>query len=92
MIENFRDRRLKRLYETGDRTKIEAKLVNRVEFILALLDASQTLDDMGVHSLHLHPLTGNRKGFWSMTVSANWRIIFRFKNVNVFDVEMIDYH
>jgi toxin HigB-1 len=92
MIEGFRDKRLKYLYERGDSSKIPPALVERVEFILALLDVALTLDDINVHSLHLHPLTGSRKGFWSVTVRANWRIIFRFENGNAFDIEFVDYH
>lgn len=92
MIEGFRDRRLKRLYERGDQSKIQPALVERVEFILALLDAALTIDDIDVHSLHLHPLTGDLKGFWSVTVRANWRIIFRFESGKAFDIELVDYH
>ena len=92
MIESFGDRRLKRLYETGERGKVQPDLLDRVEFILSLFDVAETLDDMNVHSLHLHPLKGDRKGFWSVTVRANWRIIFRFESGKVYDVEMIDYH
>ena len=92
MIETFKDRRLKRLYANGDSSKIQPELLERVEFILALLDSAQVLDDISVHSLHLHPLKGKRKGCWSVTVRANWRIIFRFENGKAFDVEMVDYH
>ena len=92
MIESFKDRKLKRLYENGDKSKIQPDLLKRVEFILALLDAAQSLDDIAFQSLHLHPLKGDRKGFHAVTVRANWRIIFRFEEGNVFDVEMLDYH
>ena len=92
MIESFKDRRLKRLYDNGDRGKIQPDLIARVEFILALLDVARNLDDLGVHSLRLHPLKGDRKGFHAVTVRANWRIIFRLEDGNIFDVEMLDYH
>jgi toxin HigB-1 len=42
--------------------------------------------------LRLHPLTGDLKGFWSVTVSGNWRIIFRFDDANVVDADLVDYH
>jgi toxin HigB-1 len=48
--------------------------------------------DMDFPGLRLHPLTGDLKGFWSVTVSANWRIIFRFDDADVVDVDLIDYH
>ncbi|MCH8933881.1 MAG: type II toxin-antitoxin system RelE/ParE family toxin [Nitrospinae bacterium] len=92
MITGFKDRRLKRFYETGERGKIQSKLLDRVEFILSLLDVAETPEDINVHSLHLHQLKGDKKGIWSVTVRANWRIIFRFENGKASDVEMTDYH
>ena len=80
------------MYQKGDRSKIQPKLVVRVEFILALLDTAQTLADIDVHSMHLHSLTGDKKGLWSVSVRANWRIIFRFENGKAFNVELIDYY
>ncbi len=47
---------------------------------------------MRLHSYRLHPLKGELKGFWSITVSGNWRIIFRFDSGNAFDVDLVDYH
>ena len=92
MIKNFRHRGLKRLYERGDRSQIRPDLVNRVETILSRLDVAERIQDMGVHSYRLHPLRGDLKGFWSVTVSGNWRIIFRFREGNAFDVDLVDYH
>jgi proteic killer suppression protein len=48
--------------------------------------------DMDFPGLRLHPLTGNLNGFWSVSVSGNWRIIFRFEDSHVRDVDLIDYH
>jgi proteic killer suppression protein len=92
MIENFRDRRLKRLYERGDRSRIAADLVDKVERILFRLDNALVIEDMDLPGYRLHRLTGDLKGFWSISVSGNWRIIFRFENGKALDVEMIDYH
>ncbi len=47
---------------------------------------------MSIHSFGLHPLRGDLKSFWSVTVSGNWRIIFRFENGNAFDIDLVDYH
>ena len=47
---------------------------------------------MALPSFRLHPLKGDRKGFWAVTVSANWRIVFHFADGNAFDVDLIDYH
>lgn len=92
MIESFKDRRLKRFYERGDARRLQPALVDRIETILARLDTALIIDDLAIHSYRLHPLTGNLKGFWSITVRANWRIIFRFENGKAFDVDLIDYH
>ncbi|NMQ21469.1 peptidase [Candidatus Competibacter phosphatis] len=92
MIENFKDRRLKRLYERGDRSKIRADLVDKVERVLARLDQALVIDDMDLPGYRLHELKGDLKGFWSVSISGNWRIIFRFENGKAYDVEMIDYH
>jgi proteic killer suppression protein len=77
MIESFRHRGLKRYYERGDTSPIGPDLLPRVERILSLLDQMTTLDDLGLPTFKLHPLKGEYQGFWSVTVRANWRIIFR---------------
>lgn len=92
MIGSFKDRRLKRLYETGDRSKLTPEHVERIENILARLDAATSAEDMNLPGFRLHPLKGDLKGFWSVTVRANWRIVFRFENGAAFDVELTDYH
>ncbi len=92
MIENFKDRSLKRLYERGDRSKIRADLVDKVERILARLDQALVIEDMDLPGYRLHELKVDLKGFWSVRVSGNWRIIFRFESGKARDVEMIDYH
>jgi proteic killer suppression protein len=63
-----------------------------VEDILARLDDAGTPQAMNLPGYRLHPLKGGLRGFWSVTVRANWRIIFRFEEDDVFDVELIDYH
>jgi toxin HigB-1 len=92
MIENFRHRGLKRYYERGDTSPIRPDLLPRVGRILARLDEMKRIEDLDLHDFKLHPLKGDYKGFWSVTVRANWRIIFRFEGGNVFDVGLIDYH
>ena len=92
MIQSFKHRGLKRLYETGDRSGIRPDLINSVEDILARLDVSDMPQDMNLPGYRLHSLKGELKGMWSVTVRANWRIVFRFKGTDVFEVELIDYH
>jgi proteic killer suppression protein len=92
MICSFRHRGLKRLYERGDASQVHAAYRKKVIRILADLDSAKIPKDMDFPGLRLHSLTGDLKGYWSVTVSANWRIIFRFDDSDVVDVDFIDYH
>jgi proteic killer suppression protein len=92
MIRSFKHRGLKRLYERGDRSGIRPDLCDTVEDILARLDEAETPQAMNLPGYRLHSLKGGLKGFWSITIRANWRIIFRFEGADAFDVELIDYH
>ena len=92
MIKSLKHRGLKRLYEKGGRSGIRADQVETVERILTLLDAASTPQALDLPRYHLHPLKGDMKGYWAVTVRANWRIIFKFEDGNAVDVELIDYH
>ena len=92
MIRSFKHRGLKRLYERDDRSGIRADLLDMIEDILARLDDAGAPQAMNLPGYRLHPLKGDLKGFWSVTVRANWRIIFRFEEDDVIDVKLIDYH
>jgi proteic killer suppression protein len=60
--------------------------------VLARLDAARTVSDMDVPGFRLHPLKGRERGFWAVTVRANWRVTFRLANPDAFDVDYVDYH
>lgn len=92
VIRNIKNRGLKRLYEKNDRSGIRPDLLENVERILMLLDAAETPEALNLPRLGLHALKGDRKGYWAVTVRANWRIIFRFQGADACDVELIDYH
>lgn len=92
MIRSFTHRGLKRPFEQGDRSQIGTDLIHRVENILSSLDAAEAPHVLDLPGYRLHRLKGDRKGFWAVTVRANWRIIFRFENRDAFDVELIAYH
>ena len=92
MIKSFRHRGLQRLYERGDRSRINATLVEKVETALGLLDVAETPEAVNLPGYRLHPLRGDLRGFWSIRVSGNWRIIFRFDDRDVCDVDLVDYH
>jgi proteic killer suppression protein len=92
MIRRFRHRGLKRLYERDDRSGVNAAHVARLERILTLLDVAQRPADIDLPGYRLHPLKGERKGEWSVSVSGNWRVTFRFDEGDVVDLNFEDYH
>ena len=92
MIKSFRHRGLQRLYERGDSSRIHPTLVEKVETALGLLDVAETPEAVNLPGYRLHPLRGDLRGFWSIRVSGNWRIIFRFDDHDVCDVDLVDYH
>ena len=92
MIRSFKHRGLKRLYEHGDRSGIRADLVETVQEILTVLEGAAMPQALNLPGYRLHPLKGDLKGLWSVTVRANWRILFHFEGTDAFDVELIDYH
>jgi proteic killer suppression protein len=88
----FKHRGLRRLYKRGDRSGIRPDLLATVEDLLARLDEAATPQALNLPGYRLHRLKGDLQGFWSVTVRANWRIMFRFEGTDAFDVELIDYH
>ena len=92
MIKTFTHKGLKKLYKTGSRQGVRPEHVNRLRLILARLDASQSPQDMRLPGLDLHPLRGDFKGFWAVSVSGNWRVLFQFEDNAVVNVDYIDYH
>ena len=92
MIKTIRHRGLKRLYEHGDASKVRADQRARISDVLAQLDQAQKPSDLDLPGYRLHPLKGSLKGSWSVTLSGNWRIIFRFEDGDAFDVDLLDYH
>jgi proteic killer suppression protein len=91
-IESFRHKGLKRLYDADDASKLPADMTARITLILTALDAADTVKDMDHPTFRLHALKGKMKGFWAVTVRANWRIIFRLEDGNALDVDFLDYH
>jgi proteic killer suppression protein len=92
VIRNFRHKRLKLLFEDGDRKGIRPDLLDRVENILFVLNRARTSDDMKLPGFRLHPLKGDLRGYWAVTVRANWRIVFRIAGGHAADVDLVDYH
>lgn len=92
MILSIRHKGLKRLYEDDDPRGVTGDHVEKLRDILARLEAAASPADMDLPGFRLHPLKGELRGFWAVTVRANWRVIFRFAGPNAIDVGYLDYH
>ena len=92
MIKSFVHRGLEQFFLTGSKAGIQPRHAVRLRLILAQLNQARTEDDMNIPTLRLHELKGNRKGTWSVTVQANWRVTFRFVAGDAEVVDYEDYH
>lgn len=92
MIQSFRHKGLKRLYEKNIAKGLSANMAPKIARILARLDVAAGPEMMNLPGLNLHPLKGELKGFWAVWVTGNWRIIFRFDGGHACDVDLVDYH
>ncbi len=71
---------------------MKQSLIKRLRYILALLETAFTVEDMNLPGLKLHQLKGDLAGFFAVSVSGNWRVIFRFEEGEAADIDLIDYH
>lgn len=93
MIRSFRHKGLRRLFEDDDARGVPSEFARRLRNILTFLNAATAPEQAAPFpGLRLHPLKGDMRGMWSMSVSGNWRIVFRFENGDAYDVDLVDYH
>lgn len=92
MIKGFRHKGLKLLFESGSKKGVPANLAGKMVRRLDALHAAVHPLDMYMPGFDLHELKGDREGTWSMNLTANWRMTFRFENGKAFDVDLEDYH
>jgi proteic killer suppression protein len=92
MIQTFKHKGLKRLFDGGRSAGVDPNHVTRLRQILALLETAETPDDMDLPGLKLHELKRKRKGTWAVKVSGNWRVTFKLRQGDAFDVDYEDYH
>ena len=92
MIGSFKHRGLRQLFEGDNPKGVNPEHVRKIRQILASLQVAEKIADLDYATFRLHPLKGELQGFWSITVRANWRIIFRFEDGTAFDVDLVDYH
>jgi len=92
MIIRIRHKGLARFFETGDTKGINAQHAAKLRILLTSLNTARSQEEMNLPGLRLHPLKGERKGQWAVSVSGNWRLVFVFEGENATDVDLIDYH
>ena len=92
MIASFKHRGLRALYDGRTTRRVAPQHVQKLRDILGILDRSQSPRDVDLPGLRLHPLKGELKGYYAVTVSGNWRVTFRFEDGDVVDVDYLDYH
>jgi toxin HigB-1 len=92
-IRSIQHRGLRRFYKSGNGRDLPSSLLEKISDILLAIDEAAHPDEVGLFpGWRLHPLKGELKGFGSVTVSGNWRIIFRFEEGDAFDLDFVDYH
>jgi len=92
MIKSFRHKGLQRFFESGSKSGIQAAHATKLRLQLAALDQAIKPEDLSAPSWALHPLEGDLRGHWSLTVNGNWRLVFAFEGENVELVDYLDYH
>ena len=92
MIKSFKHKGLEKFYNSGSTKGIQANHAKKLRMQLAALETAQSIEDMDIPGYRLHQLTGDRKGIWTITVNANWRLTFEFVAGNVYILNYEDYH
>ena len=92
MIQSFRHKGLRRLFESGNVAGIQPNHASRLRIQLAALETAQMIGDMDIPGFRLHPLKGAERGRWSIRVNGNWRLTFEFRDGHAYVVDYEDYH
>ena len=92
MIKSIQHKGLRLYYEKADGSKLPAEQLRKIVRTFDALDAVSTVDDILALGAGIHKLSGDLKDYWSIKVSPNYRIIFRFEAGDIFDIDYLDYH
>ena len=92
MIRSFKHKGIERFLRDGEISGIDPNHAARLARILDRLDASLSSHDMNLPGFKLHELKGREKGAWSVSVSGNWRVVFKFEGNDAVQVDYLDYH
>jgi proteic killer suppression protein len=92
-IRSIRHKGLRRLFAKGDARGVPPASVDKLRDMLLAIDAAAATGDLEMlPGWRLHSLKGELAGYWSLTVTANWRLTFRFEDGDAFDLDLVDYH
>ena len=92
MIKSFRHKGLKKLFETGATAGVQTSHEKRIRLQLTALDTAHVIGDMDIPGFALHPLKGEFRGRWAISVNGNWRITLEFQDGNAYILDYEDYH
>jgi proteic killer suppression protein len=93
VIQSFKDKGLARFFEKGDPSKLSVpKHAKKIAQMLQALDDASSPRDLDIPGWRYHPLQGDWAGKFSLSVSGNWRIVFKFEDGHAVDVDLEDYH
>lgn len=92
MIKSWKDKGLRELFLKGTKKGVRPDMADRLRRRLDVLDAANSMEALGLPGFRPHPVSGDMRGRYSVRVTGNWRITFRFENGDVFDVNLEDYH
>jgi len=92
MIKSFKHKGIKRFFETGNSSGIQAKHKNKLRMQLTAIDTASTIEDIDIPGFRLHALKGDKENIWSITVNKNWRLTFKFINGDAYILNYEDYH
>ncbi len=92
MIKSFRHRGIERFFKNGSKAGIQPKHADKLRRQLFALDNAMKPQDMNAPGWRLHSLRGELAGHWSIDVSGNWRVTFKFEGNDAILVDYQDYH
>lgn len=92
MIKSFKHKGLKKYFETGNISGIQANHQSKLRMQLAAIDTAEVIEDINLPGYSLHKLKGIRKNVWSISVNGNWRVTFEYKNGDAYILNYEDYH
>jgi toxin HigB-1 len=92
VIKGFRHKGLERFFRTGSKSGIQAQHAAKLHIQLTALEHATSPKDLNAPGWRLHKLSGDLAGRYAISVSGNWRIVFRFEATDVVDVDYLDYH